>query len=81
MKKLIFALLMVLAMSCTLVAFDDINEYKGCEVLSITPDSVGSGRNKIDTYEVVVKEEMWGNYKTLLIQPRYGKLLKVGDKI
>lgn len=74
MKKLI--LFLILLSSCTVVFFDNIQNYRGAVILSMKRDSVGSIR-----VERIIIKPPTGGFETLTIRPEYADFLSVGDTL
>ena len=60
--------------SCSVVQYNDVNEYKGAVILKISHDSVGE-----DSYTFLIKYQ--DEYSKIRIHPDYAALFKEGDTI
>jgi hypothetical protein len=77
LKIFVYILLTIIIItSCSVVVFDNINDYKGSIILKIEQDSVGT----IDAYDIYIKDTL-GNYDVILVKPEYVKLFNIGDTI
>ena len=75
-RKILFGILVLFMVSCTLVVFSDINDYKGCVILKIEHDSIGT----IDVYSYTLKNIETGEFHKIPINPDFNFFEK-GDTI
>jgi len=75
-RNLLYILLAAVITSCSVVVFDDVNDYRGSTILKIERDSVGT----IDAYNIYIKDTL-GNYDVIMIRPAFAELFSVGDTL
>ena len=75
-KILTYACFVFLLTACSIVVFSDINDYKGCVILKIEHDSVGS----IDAYHYTLRHLKTGEFHKIPINPDF-HFFEEGDTI
>jgi hypothetical protein len=75
MKKILFMLALFIT-SCSMVVWSDINDYKGCVILKVEHDSVGT----IDTYHYTLRDALTGEFYKIPINPDF-HFFEEGDTI
>lgn len=72
----IIIVMLMITCSMSVVHFDDVNKYHKSIILKITPDSVGS--IPVDKFYI---KNVYGNYKELIVDPKFGQLFHEGDTL